>query len=56
MTELIFLVEESAEGGYTACVPGAAIFTETDDLASLRRQIGDATLCHFEEGDVRRIG
>ncbi len=48
MNELIFLVEEAAEGGYTARALGAGIFTEADDLPSLREQIRDAVQCHFE--------
>jgi hypothetical protein len=33
--ELIFVVEEAAEGGYTARALGAPIFTEADSLADL---------------------
>src|SRR2546422_2202995 len=49
MSELIFLVEEAPEGGFTARALGQAIFTEADDLPSLREQIRDAVRCHFEE-------
>jgi hypothetical protein len=50
MTELIFLVEEAPEGGFIARALGQAIFTEADDLPSLREQIRDAVRRHFEEG------
>ena len=50
MNELIFLVEEAPEGGFTAHALGSAIFTEADDLAQLREQIRDAVQCHFDEG------
>jgi hypothetical protein len=50
MSELIFAVEEAPEGGYTARALGESIFTEADDLPSLRRQIRDAVQCHFNEG------
>jgi hypothetical protein len=50
MNELIFLVEEAPEGGFTARALGQAIFTEADDLPSLRERIRDAVRCHFEEG------
>jgi hypothetical protein len=50
MSELIFLIEEAPEGGFTARALGQAIFTEADDLPSLREQIRDAVRCHFEEG------
>jgi hypothetical protein len=48
MDELIFMVEEAAEGGYTARALGESIFTEADDLISLRDQVKDAVRCHFE--------
>jgi hypothetical protein len=50
MDELIFLVEDAPEGGYTARALGASIFTEGDDLDSLREQVRDAVRCHFDEG------
>ena len=42
MSELIFLVEEAPEGGFIARALGQAIFTEADDMPSLREQIRDA--------------
>lgn len=53
MRELIFVVEESPEGGFVARALGASIVTEADDLPSLRTQILDAVRCHFEEGEAR---
>ena len=50
MGELIFLVENSPEGGYTARALGESIFTEADDLEALRNQVRDAVRCHFEDG------
>lgn len=55
MTELIFLVEEAPEGGYTARALGASIFTEADDLADLRAQVRDAVRCHFDEGQEPKV-
>ena len=49
MTELIFMVEEAPEGGYTARALGESIFAEADDLAGLHEQVRDAVRCHFEE-------
>lgn len=48
--EIIFLVEEAPEDGYTARALGESIFTEADDLASLHRQVRDAVYCHFDAG------
>ena len=36
MNELIFLVEEAAEGGFTARALGESIFTEAETLDELR--------------------
>jgi hypothetical protein len=51
MTEILFIVEEAAEGGYTARAVGASIVTEGDDLGQLREAVRDAVRCHFEESD-----
>lgn len=50
MKELIFVVEEAPEGGYTARALGAAIFTDAEDVETLHARVRDAVLCHFEEG------
>jgi hypothetical protein len=55
MNELIFLVEEAAEGGYSARALGQSIFTEADSLAALRAQVRDAVKCHFEDGQAPKI-
>ncbi|HET8798081.1 MAG TPA: 2-oxoisovalerate dehydrogenase [Thermoanaerobaculia bacterium] len=55
MNELIFLVEEAPEGGYTARALGESIFTEADDVATLEMNVRDAVRCHFEEGSIPRI-
>ncbi len=55
MGEVIFIVEEAAEGGYTARALNASIFTEADTLADLHVQVRDAVRCHFEEGQAPKI-
>lgn len=55
MAELIFLVEEAAEGGYTARALGESIFTEADNLAELHEQVRDAVRCHFDEGKQPKV-
>ncbi len=55
MDELVFLIEEAAEGGYTARALGASIFTEADDRESLKQQIIDAVDVHFEPGSRPRL-
>jgi hypothetical protein len=49
VTEIIFVVEEAPEGGYTARALGASIFTEADDLGSLQTNVRDAVRCHFDD-------
>lgn len=51
MTEIVFLVEDAAEGGVTARALGHSIFTEADSYDELREQVRDAVQCHFDEGD-----
>lgn len=51
--ELVFLVEESPEGGYIARAMGFSIVTEANDLESLKLQILDAVTCHFGEEITR---
>ena len=55
MNEIIFLVQESADGGYEAKALSAPIFTEADSLEELRTMIRDAVACHFDESDRPRI-
>lgn len=49
MSEIVFVVEEAAEGGYTARALGEDIFTEADTLADLRVRVQDAVHCHFDD-------
>ena len=49
MTEIVFLVEEDPEGGLTARALGESIFTQADDMATLRQNVLDAVRCHFSD-------
>ncbi len=55
MNEIMFVVEEAPEGGWTARALGESIFTEADDIESLHQQVRDAVLCHFEEGKAPKM-
>ncbi len=55
MDELIFVVAEAPEGGFTARALGEAIFTGADDVITLRERVRDAVRCHFEEGKAPRV-
>jgi hypothetical protein len=54
-TEIIFVVEESPEGGYEARALGHAIFTQGETLEEVREAVKDAVRCHFEEDQRPRI-
>ncbi len=53
--EIIFLVEESLEGGYEAKALGYSIYTEGETLEELRIAIADAVKCHFEQHQLPDI-
>jgi hypothetical protein len=56
MDEVIFLVEEDLESGYTAKALGYSIFTEGETIAELRENIKDALECHFDnKADIPKI-
>jgi len=55
MNELVFVVEQAPEGGYTARALGESIFTEADGLDELRTAVQDAVHCHFDEGRSPKI-
>jgi len=53
--EIIFLVEEAPEGGYTARALGHNICTEADSLPALKKSVREATRCHFELKEMPRV-
>lgn len=55
MTELIFLVENAPEGGFTAQALGVSIFTQADTWAELQQQVRDTVACHFDEADKPKL-
>lgn len=50
--EILFLVEESLEGGYNARAIGESIFTQAETLNELKIQIKDAINVHFDKKDI----
>jgi hypothetical protein len=55
MTEIIFVIEQAPDGGYTARALGESIFTEADTEAQLRVVVQDAVHCHYDEGHSPEI-
>ena len=47
-TEIVFVVEEADESGYTARAVGESIFVEAETIPELHSQVRDAVNCHFE--------
>ena len=48
--EILFIVEDSLDGGFEARALGFSIFTEADSYSELKENIRDAILVHFDEG------
>jgi hypothetical protein len=48
-TEIIFVVEEAAEGGYSAKALGESIFTEGETMQEIKDNVKEAVLTHFDE-------
>jgi len=55
MVEIVFVVDEAPEGGFTARAVGQSIFTEADTLEELRSNVRSAVDCHFDEGEAPKV-
>jgi hypothetical protein len=55
MNEIIFIVEDAAEGGFMAKAVATSIVTEADTVADLHEQVRDAVRCHFEASQAPKI-
>lgn len=55
MNEIIFLIEDAPEGGFSARALGHSIFTAADTEQELQAMIKDAVACHFDDGEAPRI-
>lgn len=53
--EIIFIVEESPEGGYEARALNHSIFTEADTFEELKEMVHDAVSCHFPQNNRPRL-
>ena len=50
-SEIIFMIEDSRDGGFEARALGHPIFTEADSMETLKEEIRDAVSCHFDENE-----
>ena len=49
VNEIIFLIEDDPEGGYSAKAFGHSIYTQGQSKEELKRNISDAMECHFDK-------
>lgn len=54
-SEIIFTVEESPEGGFSAKALGHSIHTQAETLEELKAMVQDAVRCHFEDENKPRL-
>jgi len=55
MREILFIVNESEEGGYIASGLNDSIFTDGETIKSLKENIKEAVRCHFDDDDQKII-
>lgn len=55
MTEIIFEVKESEEGGLIANALNYSIVTDGDSIEEIRANVKEAVKCHFEEDSSKII-
>jgi hypothetical protein len=54
-SEIVFLVQESPEGGFEARALRHAIFTKADSMDELKAMLRGAVACHFSEETKPRV-
>ncbi len=55
MDEVIFLVEDSDDGGFIAKGIGVSIYTEAETMEELGLAVKEAVQCHFEDNRPKLI-
>jgi hypothetical protein len=55
VSEIIFVVEQAPEGGFTARALGESIVTQAESVAELHDRVRDAVHCHFDPGEVPKM-
>ena len=55
MNELVFVIKDAPQGGYTARALGQSIVTEADDIEALHRNVREAVHCHFEDAAAPKV-
>jgi len=55
MTEIISIIEDALEGGFTAKALGESIFTEAETMEQLKANVKEAVECHFDDVNMPKI-
>jgi predicted RNase H-like HicB family nuclease len=55
MKEIVFIVEESQDGGYFARAVNHSIVTQGNTIPELKTMISDAVHCHFDDTDMPEL-
>ncbi|MEI6206571.1 MAG: hypothetical protein WCP20_07305 [Desulfuromonadales bacterium] len=55
MNEILFVVDEDLEGGFSARALNASIFTQAETVEELHKQVRDAVQCHFDPSEMPKI-
>ena len=55
MSEIIFVVEQAPEGGFSARALDASIFAQAETADELHAKVRDAVRCHFGDGDAPKM-
>ena len=55
MEEIVFLIEEVQEGGYTAKALDETICTKADSIFELNKMIRNAVASHFDQENLPKI-
>jgi len=53
-SEIVFIFEESPEGGFEARALGHSVFTQAETFEELKAEIQDAVRCHFDR-DIKSV-
>ncbi len=53
--EIVFIIKESDDGGWTAKALGYSVFTEGDSIEELKSNIKEAVSCHFDDNKSPKI-
>jgi predicted RNase H-like HicB family nuclease len=54
-SEIVFEVEQAAEGGFVAQAVGQSIFTQGASIEQIREAVREAVACHFDAGAVPSV-